>query len=106
MQRHAKQRLTPEAAFAKVLRDLRKKAGLSQEQLGFESGYHRTYMSMLERGLMNPSLRTILSVATALSIPAGDMIGLIETALGKRWREPEKKVGRRAVTSTPTNRVE
>jgi transcriptional regulator with XRE-family HTH domain len=95
MQRHAKQRLTPEAAFAQVLRDLRKEAGLSQEQLGFESGYHRTYMSMLERGLMNPSLRTILSVATALKISAGDMITLIEKALGQPWREPEKKVGRR-----------
>src|SRR5579863_8267230 len=95
MQRYTKQRLTPEEAFAQVLRDLRKKAGLSQEQLGFESGYHRTYMSMLERGLMNPSLRTILSVATALKISAGEMIGLIETALGHPWREPEKKVGRR-----------
>jgi transcriptional regulator with XRE-family HTH domain len=95
MQRHAKQRLTPEAAFAQVLRDLRKKAGLSQEQLGFESGYHRTYMSMLERGLMNPSLRTILSIATALKTPAGEVITLIEKALGQPWREPEKKVGRR-----------
>ena len=75
MQRHAKQGLTPEAAFARVLRDLRKKAGLSQEQLGFESGYHRTYISMLERGLMNPTLRTILSVATAMKISAGEMVG-------------------------------
>jgi transcriptional regulator with XRE-family HTH domain len=95
MQRHAKQRLTPEEAFANVLRDLRKQAGLSQEQLGFESGYHRTYMSMLERGLMNPSLRTILSVATALKISASELLGLIEKALGQPWREPEKKVGRR-----------
>jgi hypothetical protein len=44
---------------------------------------------------MNPSLRTILSVATALKISAGDMITLIEKALGQPWREPEKKVGRR-----------
>ena len=95
MQRHAKTRLTPEAAFAQVLRYLRKKAGLSQEQLGFESGYHRTYMSMLERGMMNPSLRTILSLATALKMSGKEMVGLIETALGQPWLEPEKKVGRR-----------
>jgi transcriptional regulator with XRE-family HTH domain len=95
MQRHAKRRLTPEDAFANVLRDLRKKAGLSQEQLGFESGYHRTYMSMLERGLMNPSLRTILSVATALKMSGGELVGFVESALGDPWREPEKKVGRR-----------
>src|SRR5579863_8949578 len=95
MQRHGKLRLTPELAFAKVLRDLRKKAGLSQEKLGFESGYHRTYIGMLERGLMNPSLRTILSIATALEIPAGQFVGLIEESLGGSWCRPEKKMERK-----------
>src|SRR5579872_3294187 len=52
MRRHGSQCQTPEEAFARVLRSVRKKRGLSQEQLGFESGYHRTYIGMLERGLM------------------------------------------------------
>jgi transcriptional regulator with XRE-family HTH domain len=43
---------------------------MSQELLGFESGYHRTYISLLERGKMNPSLRPILSIAAALKMPA------------------------------------
>ena len=94
MQRHGKQRPTPEEAFATVLRAERKKAGLSQEQLGFDSGYHRTYIGMLERGLMNPSLRTILSIASALGAPAGRLLGLVEDELGSPWRQPEKKVGR------------
>jgi DNA-binding XRE family transcriptional regulator len=38
MQRHSRQRLSPEQAFAKVLREVRKEKGLSQEELGFESG--------------------------------------------------------------------
>jgi hypothetical protein len=33
------------------------------------SGYHRTYISMLERAKMNPSLRTMLSIASAPICP-------------------------------------
>jgi transcriptional regulator with XRE-family HTH domain len=95
VQRAGKQRLTPEEAFAKVLREERKRAGLSQERLGFESGYHRTYIGMLERGLMNPSLRTMLSLATAIGIPAGQFVELVEKAIGRPWRRPEKTLARR-----------
>jgi hypothetical protein len=41
---------------------------------------------MLERSLMNPTLRTILSVASALGLSAGDLIGRVEAALGKGWK--------------------
>ena len=58
---------------------------MSQEALGFESGYHRTYISMLERGLQNPSLRTILSLATALNVPAAEIVQRVEDRLGKDW---------------------
>jgi transcriptional regulator with XRE-family HTH domain len=100
MQRHGKRQLTPEDAFAKVLKEARQTAKLSQEQLGFDSGYHRTYIGMLERGLMNPSLRTILSIAAALRMPAGQLIGAVEQTLGRPWRQPEKKVGRRPQSKT------
>lgn len=86
MQRHEKLALTPEQAFAKVLKEVRRERGMSQEKLGFESGYHRTYVGMLERGLMNPSLKTLLSIASALAIPAGDLVGRVEAALGRTWR--------------------
>jgi transcriptional regulator with XRE-family HTH domain len=95
MQRHSKGQLAPEKAFAKVLREIRAEQGLSQETLGFESGYHRTYIGMLERGLMNPSLRTILSICSALKIPAGEFIGRVEQSLGKPWFRPERKVAPR-----------
>lgn len=91
MQWHVKHALTPEEAFAKALREVRKERGLSQEALGFDSGYHRTYIGMLERGLMNPSLRTILSLSSALEISAGDFIGRVERSLGKPWHRPERK---------------
>ena len=93
MQRQSKGSLTPEQAFAKVLRQVRTDRGLSQEALGFDSGYHRTYIGMLERGLMNPSLRTLLSIASALEMPASQFLHLVEARLGKPWRRPDKKLG-------------
>lgn len=92
MQRQESVALTPERAFAQVLRKVRKEKGLSQEKLGFESGYHRTYIGMLERGLMNPSLRTILSIAAALKVPAGELVGLVEEVLGKAWNRTERHI--------------
>lgn len=57
-----------EAAFGRALREIRTEAKMSQEMLGLESGYHSTYISMLERGLYSPSFRTILSLAKVLKI--------------------------------------
>jgi transcriptional regulator with XRE-family HTH domain len=81
----------PNTSFAKVLRQLREEANISQEQLGFDSGYHRTYIGMMERGIINPTLQTILSVARALKISARDLVALVEVDLGDSWQRPEKK---------------
>ena len=42
--------------YGENLKDLRKKKGLSQEELGFKSSLHRTYISEVERGRRNISL--------------------------------------------------
>jgi predicted transcriptional regulator len=58
--------MTPEKAFGKVLREIRNEHSLSQEELGFESGYHRTYISLLERRRKSLPLNTIFrSLVTA-----------------------------------------
>jgi len=63
-----------EISFGRVLQQLRRERGLSQEELGFRSGYHRTYISLLERGLKSPSLRTIFQLAEALEVGPSQMI--------------------------------
>ncbi|MFZ4440114.1 MAG: helix-turn-helix domain-containing protein [Syntrophales bacterium] len=61
-------------AFGLVLRRLRQGCGLSQEALGFESGYHRTYISLLERGRKSPSLQTLFNLSGALKIDPAELI--------------------------------
>ncbi len=63
-----------EKVFGRVLREYRTKSGFSQEELGFESGYHRTYISLLERGLKSPSLQTIFKLADALGIEVAEIV--------------------------------
>jgi transcriptional regulator with XRE-family HTH domain len=61
-----------------VLRRLRQDNGLSQEVLGFESGYHRTYISLLERGKKSPSLQTVFNLSKALKIEPAELIKQVE----------------------------
>ncbi len=68
-----------ERLFGQVLQHLRHKRGLSQEELGFESDYHRTYISQLERGQKNPSLKAIFRLARVLGITPSEMIRRIES---------------------------
>lgn len=52
--------------FGKNVRDIRKKRGLSQEQLAFKADLHRTYIGMIERAEKNITLINIEKIANAL----------------------------------------
>jgi len=54
--------------FAKVVRERRTQAHLSQEDLADLAGLHRTYISQIERGLKSPSLNTLAAIARALGV--------------------------------------
>lgn len=61
-------------AFGEALREARTSAKLSQEDLAFESGVDRTFVSMLERGVRQPALESILLLSNALHVPASDLV--------------------------------
>ena len=55
--------------FGTNVRRFRKKAGLSQEAFADLTGLARSYMSDVERGARNPTLRTVERIANALEAP-------------------------------------
>ena len=69
------------AAFGKVLRRLRKQAGLTQEELGFEAELRRNFVSLLELGRQQPSITTLFKLAKALDRSAKEIIGLVESEI-------------------------
>ncbi len=75
--------MKPENAFAQALRHYRKKVNLSQEKLSQESDLDRSYISLLERGLRQPSLTSILKLSKALKISSANIISKVEALLGE-----------------------
>jgi len=67
-----------EKKLGEELRKAREERGFSQEELGFESDYHRTYISQLERGLKSPTLKAVIKISQALGIKASELIARIE----------------------------
>ena len=72
-----------QCAFGVVLRRLRTRAGLSQERMALESGLDRTYISLLERGLRQPTLGTLFLLAGTLRTDASRMVAAAERELSK-----------------------
>ncbi len=53
---------------------IRKERGYSQEELAFESGLHRTYISAVERGVRNPTIAVVEKIAQALNVTASRLL--------------------------------
>lgn len=68
----------PERAFGEVLRAQRKKVGLSQEKLALESGFDRTTISLMERGLISPTLRTMTRLCRLIRLTLSQLATRIE----------------------------
>ncbi len=60
--------------FGERIRKRRKEIGLSQEDLGFECGLHRTYVGSIERGETNLSLENMVVLAISLRCEVKDFI--------------------------------
>jgi transcriptional regulator with XRE-family HTH domain len=70
--------LDPGLAFGKVLRTVRKEVGLTQEQLAHDAEIDRTFVSLIERGERQPTVRVLFKLAAALRVPASQLIVLTE----------------------------
>lgn len=64
---------TIEKQFGEKVRKLRLARNLSQEELAFKTGVHRTYLGGIERAERNPSLKNIAAIAKALNITLAEL---------------------------------
>jgi transcriptional regulator with XRE-family HTH domain len=64
-----------------AIRERRRFLRISQEELAVRSGLHRTYLSDVECGARNPSIKTIEKIAHALQVP---VVKLFEESASQR----------------------
>jgi len=67
-----------EHTFGQIIREERLAIALTQEQLAEKAGLHTTYISLLERGLRNPSLLVVEKIANALQVSMTDLVAKLE----------------------------
>jgi transcriptional regulator with XRE-family HTH domain len=68
-----------EVLFGRAVRRRRTELGLSQEDFADKAGIHRTYVSSIELGKVQISIRIAYQLAVALQIP-----------LSRLWKEVEQ----------------
>ena len=71
-------------AFGMSVRRLRHSRGLTQEEVAFRADIHVTYLSGIERGRRNPSLKNVRAVARALEVRVADLFAF-EGEPEKMW---------------------
>lgn len=60
--------------FGKKVREVRLKQGLSQGDVARRLNLHRSYVSGIERGVRNPSLKVVQKIAKALEVKVNDLL--------------------------------
>jgi len=77
-------------AVGAVMRELRERAGHSQERLSEECGFDRTYISRVERGIINPTVSRLWKIADALKTPLSQIAKRMEVWIVNQERRPKK----------------
>ena len=68
--------------FGENLRRVRRREGLSQEQLAMRASLHRTEIGRLEAGERVPRIDTLVRLAGAMAVPPGELLDGIDWAPG------------------------
>ncbi len=56
------------------IRQLREAKDWSQEELADQAGFHRTYISGVERGIRNPTIIVLERIAKALKVNTAELL--------------------------------
>ncbi|HEV2791628.1 MAG TPA: helix-turn-helix transcriptional regulator [Solirubrobacterales bacterium] len=84
--------------FGRNLLRCRRRAALSQEELGARASLHRTEIGMLEQGARLARVDTLMKLAGALSIPPSDLLD------GIHWTPGDSAEGGFSISDRPLPR--
>jgi len=62
------------AELGRILRRHRKRVGLSQEELSFQAGLHRTAVGQIERGERIARVDTLIKLAAGLGVSVAELV--------------------------------
>ena len=65
-------------ALGQLVKQRRTALGISQEELGLRANLDRTYISGIERGVRNPSITALVSLASGLGITIANLLENLE----------------------------
>ena len=82
---------TIEKALGATVTELRIRKGVSQAALADKLGYSISYISKLERGQMNPTLRTLFDLADSLGIEPDVLVKTMKRAFDHARSRSKKK---------------
>ena len=91
--KHVQPESGPEKAFGQALRAIREEKGISQERLALDAGFDRTFVSLLERGLRSPTIRTVVKLAVILQVQPSEIVRRMEAGLAPKARKRPKASG-------------
>jgi len=80
--------------LGRILRHRREMLYLSQEELAQASGFARSYISDVERGERNISIRNLYRLCQTLDIPAFVVLKQVEIAFAKKKSSQRKRARR------------
>ncbi len=84
---------TPEMYNFSVLRDLRKRAGMTIADLSERTGISSAVISKLERNQSAAELKTLFRLARAFGLTAAELLALVESRTAQCKRETDRIAG-------------
>jgi transcriptional regulator with XRE-family HTH domain len=77
--------------FGRAVREMRDALNISQEELAARSGLHRTYVAGVERGIRNPSLKSIVRIAEGLGTTVSRLFEHVESGSSRKSSGRKKR---------------
>ena len=82
------------------IKEIRKKRGLTQEQLGKLLNISQTMVAQYENNKRKPKLETLQKIATALKVPVSELDDRAKSSLNIQVRDQDGNIQTRSIDTT------